>query len=316
MLYDYEKRDFAVNKIGLGKEEGVTESKIEYKSFIETPYSEVNKVEGFLIEPDKPKTSNTLIFFHGMGDKNLFPLSWFSREFAKNGIPSFLLVLPYNFERTPKGMISGKKFLLDDMKDTIKDFRQAVIDVRTSMDFYEREKEHHAKEFYLMGVSFGGMIGTIAMGVDERIKKAIFAVTGGDFLYITWKSLATRVLRRKYEMESNEDVYGCTEKKCREVHKNYFDYIHKLKIPGDLDKVPYTKECFLFDPLTFGHFIRGRKVVMYNALFDEVIPRKASRELWEEMGCPERHWLFAEHSTSIFYKQGMLRRGLKLFLEE
>ncbi len=314
MLYDYTKRDLDVSKKDLGKKENVNEIRIEYKSFINTPYPEANRVVGYFFVPDNPKTNNPLIFLHGMGDKNLVPLSWFPREFAKHGIPSFLMILPYHFERTPKGMKSGKKFLLDDMKDTIKDFRHAVIDVRTSMDVLE--KEGFNKEFNLMGVSFGGMIGTIAMGVDERIKKAIFAVTGGNYLYITWKSLATRILRKKYEIESNDDVYGCTEEKCIDVHKNYYDYIHKLKIVSDLDRVPYVKECFLFDPLSFGHFIKGRHVVMYNALFDEVIPRKASNALWEEMGKPERHWLFAEHATSIFYKKRILKRGLKLFLEE
>ncbi len=314
MLYDYTKRDFEAKEELVEESEKVTKTRVTYESFIQTPYPEANNVVGYLFEPKEIKTDTALVFLHGMGDRNLVPLSWFPREFAKNGIPSFLMILPFHFERTPKGMKSGKKVLLDDMDETIQDFRQSVIDVRTSMD-YLRKKGLSSGKFTLMGVSFGGMVGTIAMGVDERIEKGIFVITGGNFRYITWKSLATRILRKKYEMESNTDVYGCTEEKCVEIHKHYFDYIHKLKTPKDIDIVPYEKECFLFDPLTFAHFIKGRKVVMYSALFDEIIPREASKELWEEMGKPERYWLFADHITAIFYKKQILRRGLKLILE-
>ncbi|MCD6427561.1 MAG: alpha/beta hydrolase family protein [Caldisericaceae bacterium] len=315
MLYDYDKKDFNVKKDFISTENGVSKYRVEYKSFVQTPYEESNSVIGYLFVPEKPKTKTPLVFLHGMGDKNLVPLIWYPRKFAESGIPSFLMILPFHFERTPKGMKSGKKVLLDDMPETIQDFRQSVIDVRTSMDFLKKEGLSSG-EFALMGVSFGGMVGAIAMGVDDRIKKGIFVIAGGNFRYITWKSLATRVLRKKYEMESNTDVYGCTEEKCEEIHKNYFEYIHSLKTPEDLDRVPYAKECFLFDPLTFAHFIRGRKVVMYSALFDEIIPKKSANELWEEMGRPERHWLFADHITSIFYKKSILERGVKLILEE
>ena len=314
MLYDYEKRNFKIAKTEIIKvSKDVVRTRIEYDSFIQTPYPEANKVVGYLFEPEQPKTNIPLIFLHGMGDKNLVPLSWFPHQFAKNGIPSFFMILPYHFERTPKWMKSGKKFLLDDMENTVKDFRHAVIDLRTSMDFLEVNGNYNG-EFNFIGVSFGGMIGIIAMAVDERIKKAVFVVTGGNFVHITWKSLATRVLRKKYEVDANSDLYGCTEKKCIEVHKDYFDYIKKLKTLDDLENVQPTKECFLFDPLTFGHYLRRRQVIMYNALLDEVIPRQAAQELWEEMGKPERHWLFSGHATSIFYRKRILNRSLELFL--
>ncbi len=315
MLYDYGKKKFEVKKDFLEEINQVKKYRIQYKSFIDTPYPEANNVVGYMFIPNEKKTDSALIFLHGMGDRNLVPLSWFPRKFAENGIPSFLMILPYHFERTPKGMKSGKKVLLDDMPDTIKDFRQSVIDVRTSMDFLEREGISNG-EFSLMGVSFGGMVGTIASGVDNRVKKAIFVITGGNYRYITWKSLATRVLRKKYEMESNTDVYGCTEKICEDVHKNYSDYISKLKIPKDLDNVKYEKECFLFDPLTFGHFLKDRKIIMYSAIFDEIIPKKSSNLLWEEMGKPERHMLIADHITSIFYKKSILKRGVDFILKE
>ena len=315
MLYDYKKMEISAKEDFLEEDDKIKKYRIQYKSIVETPYPEANNVVGYLFVPKERKTNSALIFLHGMGDRNLVPLSWFPKKFAENGIPSFLMILPFHFERTPKGMKSGKKVLLDDMPDTIKDFQQSVIDARTSMDFLIQKGLSNG-EFTLMGVSFGGMVGTITAGVDERIKKAVLVITGGNFRYITWKSLATRMLRKKYEMESNTDVYGCTEEKCVEVHKDYFKYMQSLKTPEDLDRIPYKKECFLFDPLTFAHFLKNRKVVMYNAIFDEIIPKKSSDLLWEEMGKPERHMLFADHITSIFYKKSLLKRGVDLILNE
>lgn len=313
MIYEYQKKDFEFSKKLIGETNGIKQFRVEFNSFVTTPYEEANKVVGFLFVPPQVKSRKPLIFLHGMGNRNLSPLSWFSQEFARNGIISYLLILPYHFERTPRGFESGKKYLIDDMDDSIEDFRHAVIDIRTSMDFLEKEGFSDEK-FSIMGFSFGGMIGTIAMGVDNRINEGVFVVTGGNYRYITWKSLATRLIRKKYETESNFGLYGCTEKKCVKIHKNFYEYIENLKKPMDLDKVPCAKGCFLFDPLTFAHFIKGRKVVLYNAVFDEVIPRKAANELWQEMGKPERHWLFADHVTIILYRKQILNRALKLFI--
>ncbi len=315
MIYDYEKREFEVRKTALAEKfEGSQGFRIEYESLVKTPYEVNNRVIGYLFVPDRIKTNKPVVFLHGLGNKNLIPLSWYPREFARNGIVSYLMILPYHFERTPVGMESGKKFLVDDMDDSLNDFRQAVIDVRTSMDYLEREGYSSGK-FSIMGVSFGGMVSTIAMGVDTRIKEGIFVVTGGNYLYLVWKGFATRFTRRKYEMNSNLTIYGCNEEKCAEYHKNYRDYIEKLTSPEDIEVVPYEKGCFLFDPLTFARFVRDRKVILYNALFDEAIPRKAAEELWEVMGRPERHWLFAEHVTSILYRRGIRDRALRLFLK-
>jgi predicted esterase len=314
MIYDYERKNFEVKETLILENKSFKKYRFEFESFIKTPYPETNKVIGYFFNPSKKASNKILLFLHGMGDRNLSPLTWFPQKFAEEGIPSYLLILPYHFERTPPGMKSGKKFLIDDMNDTIKDFQQAIIDLRTSMDYLERR--YNFADFSIMGFSFGGMIGTITMAVDGRIKSGIFVVTGGNYLYITWKSLATRMLRKKYEVQSNYNVYGCTEQKCIEVHKNYPEYTSNLKTVMDLDKISYIRGCYLFDPLTFAHFIKRRKVILYNAIFDEIIPRDAANALWTEMGKPERHWLFADHLTSVFYRRLIFHRALKLVLED
>ncbi len=310
MLYIYEKKEINASEKLLEENNILRSLRVEFDSFVKTPYPESNTVIAYLYEPKEIKAKTILVFLHGMGERNLIPLSWFPKKFAEKGIVSYLLILPYHFERTPKGMKSGKKFLIDDLNDTLRDFEHAVIDTRTSMDYLEGK--YKSSDFAIMGFSFGGIIGTIAMGVDERIKKGIFVVTGGNFLYTTWGSPATKSLREKYFVESNYQVYGCNKKKCAEIHRDYEEYLKNIRKPEDVESVRFPKDCYLFDPLTFAPLVKGRKVIFYTAIFDEIIPRQASDLLWRWMGKPERHFMFSDHFTSILYRREILKRGVEL----
>lgn len=312
MLYDYEQRAFEVEETALGREDGIRRSKITYRSFVDTHYKESNLVTAYLYLPDHPrKGADPVIFLHGMGTRNLVPLSWFPRHFALNGIPALLMILPFHFDRTPPGMTSGAKIMMDGLQDSLLDFRQCVVDTRTCLDYLVSRGIAAGGIASIMGVSFGGMVATIAMGVDERFRRGVLLVTGGDYYAITWHGLATGRLRRKYAASADQ----CDEKACEKYHAHYREYARSLHTVSDLDTVPCAKECFLFDPLTFAHFIRGRKVLMYNSLLDEAFPRRSSYELWQELGRPERHMLLADHPTVLLYRRRILRRTVELFTE-
>jgi hypothetical protein len=141
MIYDYPKKVFNVKQLVVSENRVFKKYRVEFESFIKTPYPEVNRVVGYFYEPEDKITNRVLLFLHGIGNRNLSPLTWFPRNFAENGISLYLLILPYHFEKTPNGMISGKKYLIDDMDDTVKDFQQAVIDLRTSMGYLDQIKK-------------------------------------------------------------------------------------------------------------------------------------------------------------------------------
>ncbi len=50
-------------------------------------------------------------------------------------------------------------------------FHNAVKDVRRTIDLLESFDDYSEDNLYLMGVSFGGIIGTMALALDKRIKK-------------------------------------------------------------------------------------------------------------------------------------------------
>lgn len=313
MLYDYQKKEFNVKKSLIKETKKLKKIKIQYRSFIETSYEKTNHVIAYLYLPKKISSLNTIIVLHGMGSHNHFPANWYAKRLAQLGIPSYAMILPNHFERTPKNHKSGIKFLTDKMEEAVKDFQQAVVDVRTSIDWLESQS--FCKNISLMGISFGGMIGVISMGIDKRIKKGIFLMSGGNYFHIIWNGVGTKIFRKVYLDEEEMAKYGCTYNNCKNLHESLFNYKKKLKSPKDLDNIPVPKKCFLFDPLTFAQFIKKRKVLMYNAFLDEMICKNAQEQLWEELGKPERHYVFAGHLLSLIIHRRKIAKRIENFIK-
>ena len=126
------------------------------------------------------------------------------------------------------------------------------------------------------------------MGVDERIKSSVFILGGGDIGSIVW---------------------------TKRFHEEYAGYLEQVRATGDLDEVKPADDRFLFDPLTFAHLIRPRKVLMINARFDLIIPRKSTMKLWRALRQPRIIWIPATHITSCLW-QGFICRRTVGFLKE
>jgi predicted esterase len=56
------------------------------------------------------------------------------------------------------------------------------------------------------------------------------------------------------------------------------------------------------DPVTYGHLLKGRRVLMIAAKNDEIIPPASEKALFESIGNePELVWLDAGHYSAIKY---------------
>ena len=308
VLYDYDRADFDVSPTPCERSAAFVRKRLEYDSLAPSRHPEADGVVAHLFESHERRSVRPVIFLHGMGKYSYKPLLAFPRKLAERGVPSVFLTLPLHFERAPKGAEGGQTYMFDDLDDTLRNFRQAVVDVRSCLDFMEDEG-FVADGFTLLGISFGGMIATIAMGVDKRIQNAVLCVTGGNLMHILWHSIMTRGLRSQGKEAA---ICDCGRNRCRRRRRGYREYLNSLDSPEDLDRMEPPMSCFWFDPLTFARFIRGREVVMYNAMFDPIVPHRASHELWEELGCPERHFMLCEHNTIVLYRRTIVRRTAEL----
>lgn len=246
--------------------------------------------------------SEGIVFVHGLGSRNFEYLKYYPKNLVKYGYTTIMLVLPYHFERMPKD--KNISFLSGTSNDIEKRFYQSVADVLSCVDYLY---SIGIKKVHIIGFSFGGMISTIAKAIDNRLDKGIFIVSGGNFLHITWKSVATKILRVRYEDEDS-----CSIEKCHKLHDNFDNIVKDFNSLNDLNNLP---SCFRYDPSLFAKMIDPNKVIMINAMFDPFIPRKASEDLWDKMGHPKRYWLPSGHLTShLWFKRFILKKIIE-FLE-
>jgi hypothetical protein len=122
------------------------------------------------------------------------------------------------------------------------------------------------------------------MALDQRIKAGILIESGGNSDKITRHSL---LLRRQYKY--NEKEFSLNQ-------DSYTQYLAEVTDKG-FENVIAGKSSYLTDPLTFSTYLRDRPLMMLNALFDEMIPRVATLDLWEACGRPPIKWYPATHAS-------------------
>ena len=159
-------------------------------------------------------------------------------------------------------------------------YRISVIEVRQAAAWACSRPEINHEHIAVVGISLGGFVSAVAMGVEERLRAGVFVTMGGNSEKITWKS-KTDTFRKSH---------NCTEEECHQVHTQYPQYLAQVAEKGFANVTP-LKQCFLTDAMTFSHSLRGRPILMINALWDKYIPKQATIEFWEECAKPAIIWL-------------------------
>lgn len=275
--------------------------RVEFQSALPSGIPNVDKAKAFVFNASNPK--GAVIFVHGTGQKNFEPLKYYPQKFARSGYTALMPVLPYHFERTPAGQKSGISFIKGTDVQLAKRFDQAVTDLMTFVDYLENAG---FKKIYLMGFSFGGMVSVITMAIDKRVEKGSFVVTGGNYEYITWQSVATKILRVSYEENK-----ACTKTVCGIKHEMFEKSIENFK---NLDELSKMHPCFTYDPSVFAKFISPEKALFFRAIFDPFIPKKSSEDLWIRLGKPKKYDLFSGHLTAhVLFKRFIFKKTLDFF---
>lgn len=279
--------------------------KVSFASAYPIQYQESNTVWGEYSIPRSGDHFPFAIILHALGDKSLIPCRMLATHLAEMGIASFVLYLIFHSCRIPKSMRG--RFMPVTASEWLEAYQISVIDVRQVLDWaYEREKIDNQR-IAIIGMSLGGMVSAVAMGVDKRITAGAFLVTGGNLEEITWNG-QTRITRRV-----RNDPRCCTQEECHYVYNQYPQYLADIAEKG-FENVAPAKECFLFDPMTFACYLRERPILMINALRDRAIPRRSTLDFWEACGKPPIIWLPSTHITS-FFCYPFISRKITTFLQ-
>jgi len=180
-------------------------------------------------------------------------------------------------------------------------YRISVVNVRQIIDWASQHPAIATQNMALFGLSVGGFVSAITMGIDNRVKAGVLTVMGGNTAKIA--QLSSRWTRRGFAQ---------SEEKYRQQQEIYHKYLSEVVQNGFAEVVP-PSQAFLIDPMTFAAFLRERPVRMFNARWDEAIPREATLDFWETCGKPPITWLPATHST-IWAWYPIIQRKIEQFL--
>lgn len=263
----------------------IRSSKVTFPSPVKTPHQRNNTVHCEYYRPadwDKSAAKKQMpgvVVLHILGGD--FSLSrLFCNALAEQNVAALFVKLPYYGPRRQPGVPA--RMIDKDPRKTVAGMRQAVLDIRRARAWLAAQDEVDAKQTGIFGISLGGITTALAATAEPRFNKICPMLAGGDMATIVWESKELSKVRQFWlaQGESKESM---------------------LRLMKTVD------------PVTYGENVRGRKILMINALHDEVIPRRSTDSLWEAFGKPEIVWYDAGHYSAIGHIFDAIRRTTAFF---
>lgn len=273
---------------------------VRYPTAHPTRYEKNNTVMAEYFRPLDAIGAPLVILFHGIGDQLLIPCKMLARSLVKKGMACLALYSVFHSRRMPDEVKYRYPALTPE--EWFENYVISVTDVRQVIDWAKSRTEINTGKVGVIGVSFGGFISAITMGIDDRIKAGAFLVTGGN-------SQKIGHLSRKKSMRKG---YSVTEDEYNHDQQVYRQYLSEVAEKG-YENIPPPSQSFLIDPMTYGHYLKERPVLMLNALWDEYIPKEATLDLWEASGKPAISWFPGTHTTFWLWYP-FIRRKIARFL--
>lgn len=254
-------------------------SEVTFPSPVETPHANNNTVHAEYFKPLSEGKHPAVIVLHILGGD--FDLSRLvARQLASNGVAALFIKLPYYGPRSEPGVEIA---MVDpDPHQTVKGFTQAVLDIRRGAAWLAAQEEVDPEQLGITGISLGGITTSLAAAGEPRFKKVCPILAGGDIARVSTSSPEAAVFRERWQEQ------GGTMEELVEILKP-------------------------IDPVTHADRVKGRKILMLNARYDEVVPPECSESLWEAFGQPEIHWYDSGHYSFARFIFDALSRATRFF---
>jgi dienelactone hydrolase len=254
---------------------------VTFPSPVHTPYENNNTVYTEYFRPLGEGPYPGVIVLHILGGD--FDLSRFCcRTFAHHGICALFVKMPYYGPRRAEG--AGPQMISMDPESTVANMRQAILDIRRATAWLAAQGEVDAQRLGVFGISLGGITGSLAAAMEPRLQNVCLLLAGGDIGRVAHHAPEMAPLRARWL------AAGYTPQRLVEVLRP-------------------------IDPVTYGANVRGRRIVMFNARYDEVIPSACSEALWESLGRPEIVWFDCGHYSAARFFLDVLAHSTRFFQE-
>ncbi len=251
-LYQYDASKPLAVKLGVTQNIGAVH-------FLRFSYLSTNaqRVPALLFTPPGASAAHPvpcLVILHGLGGSKEI-MSGMALAAAKFGYASLVIDEYGQGERGPLKTAEGSQ--AQQLATTV---AQTAVDVRRGIDYLATRPDISARRIGLAGVSLGAIIGTVASGVEPRIKAAVLISGGGDWGLIL-KTLSSR----------NATVGGRDTSAFKKID---FAALNVLLAPED--------------PLTFAPHIAPRPILMLGGRKDTTIVPQAQTELFDAAKQPKQ----------------------------
>lgn len=265
----YKIPEFSITKVA--DIHGVEIFDVSFPSPVQTKHRENNTAYGLYFMASEKKDFMSAILLHGWGRRSLWAEKKFAMVLARYHINSFILKLPYHFERAPKGTLSGEYAITGDIFMTVEGTRQHVIEVGVVSSWLRKQ----GGKVGIIGISLGGSMAHLAMAV-EAFDAGITILAGGNNAGIIWEGIATGSVRN--------DLIKAG------IGREQASYIYQVVNPAIMAKHNKTKH-----------------LLMINGLYDEAMPVKYTIELWEALGRPKIKWYPCAHVSMVFFVRRIMK---------
>ncbi len=165
--------------------------------------------------------------------------------------------------------------------------RSDVIAVLGAVNWLSRQSYVDADRIGIVGISMGAIVGSIAAGVDPRIRSGVFMLGGGDLAGILFSSKEPGLVSLRKRIENEEDL--SPEELVAEAGRRLRNV----------------------DPLTYAGRLDPSRILMINAFFDDVIKRRYGKAFWRAAGEPPMIMLPTGHYSAGLFFPYATRRMLK-----
>src|SRR5579863_621307 len=175
-------------------------SKLEFTSAVHTPYPENNTVhaqwfpgKSTVFEP-RPGKKAVIVMPHWNASAGQHVALCQGISFL--GISVLRLSLPYHDYRMPSETVRADYAVSANVARTIDATRQAVIDVRSCLDWFQQQGY---ERLGIVGTSLGSCYAFLASAHDERLKVNVFNHCSTKFADVVWTGLSTQHIRESLE---------------------------------------------------------------------------------------------------------------------
>ena len=192
-----------------------------------------------------------------------------ARSLASQGVAAVYMPMAYYGGRRPDGY-AHLRWLEANPTHAADPATQTVMDIRRAKAILAARPEVDPKRIGITGVSLGGIMASLAAGVDGEFYRVVPILAGGDVAHLTFH---TRETRRDREMLL---AHGIDQQKLEAMFQ-------------------------AVEPLNFASRIDLKRCLMINAKEDEVIPGANTLALWRAIGKPMILWVPTGHYGAATY---------------